>query len=287
MTFGERIQYLRAQKHISRNELALALGIKYAALSKYEKDERQPDYDTLAQIANYFDVSTDYLLGQTDIPMKSKDIVDKLVSDKELTDEELRRIQPAYEATKIRNLLARKKRLTPLLGTIRAGLPIIADENIEEYIEVPEDFKADFVLRVQGDSMVGVGILDGDYAICRKTEVPQTGQIVVALRDEGTISEATLKFYFNGNGAPKLKAANPLYVDLEYNSGYRCVGVMTALIRENSPGYSTYIDYLTVAGHEEWTEVIEKAAAAGIRPEHLITYIDMMVEMGRRNLGKQ
>lgn len=248
MTFGERIQYLRAQKHISRNELALALGIKYAALSKYEKDERQPDYDTLAQIANYFDVSTDYLLGQTDIP------------------------------------IARKKRLTPLLGTIRAGLPIIADENIEEYIEVPEDFKADFVLRVQGDSMVGAGILEGDLVICKESQVAQSGQIVVALHDLATgFSEATLKYYFNGNGSkPVLKAANPQYQDIKLTEGYRIAGIMVALIREHSPSYLVYQHYLALKDYEEWTEVLEKAIGYGITPQQLSVTLDMQRQMIER-----
>lgn len=289
MTFGERIQYLRAQKHISRNELALALGIKYAALSKYEKDERQPDYDTLAQIANYFDVSTDYLLGQTDIPMKSKDIVDKLVSDKELTDEELRRIQPAYEATKIRNLLARKKRLTPLLGTIRAGLPIIADENIEEYIEVPEDFKADFVLRVQGDSMVGVGILDGDLAVCKETQVAFSGQIVVALHDTATgFSEATLKFFYqNGNAPPMLRAANPSYPDIDMREGYRIAGVMVALIRREAPSYQIYKEFLAIKDHDEWIQAIETALGKGITPKDIIYMVEMQARISEKMSGNR
>ena len=288
-TFGSRLRQLREDKGLTQEQLGKVLNVKKAAVSKYENETTSPDHATLCKLADFFDVTTDYLLGQTDIPMKSKDIVDKLVSDKELTDEELRRIQPAYEATKIRNLLARKKRLTPLLGTIRAGLPIIADENIEEYIEVPEDFKADFVLRVQGDSMVGVGILDGDLAVCKESQVAQSGQIVVALHDLATgFSEATLKYYFNGNGSkPVLKAANPQYQDIKLTEGYRIAGIMVALIREHSPSYLVYQHYLALKDYEEWTEVIEKAAAAGIRPEHLITYIDMMVEMGRRNLGKQ
>lgn len=247
-TFGNILRALRESKGLRQEDIGALFGFGKSTVSQWESGGRQPEYAIIIKLADYFQVTTDYLLGR----------------------DERRTI---YKL--------------PILGTIRAGLPILAQENIEGYLEVPDHIRANFVLRVVGDSMVGVGILDGDYAICRKTEVPQTGQIIVALRDEGTISEATLKFYFNGNGTPKLKAANPLYVDLEYNSGYRCVGVMTALIREDSPGYPTYIDYLTVAGHEEWTEVIERASAAGIRPEHLVTYIDMVVEMGRRNSGKQ
>lgn len=215
--------------------------------------------------------------------MKSKDIVDKLVSDKELTDEELRRIQPAYEATKIRNLLARKKRLTPLLGTIHAGLPIIADENIEEYIEVPEDFKADFVLRVQGDSMVGVGILDGDLAVCKETQVAFSGQIVVALHDTATgFSEATLKYFFDNGKGPVLRAANPDYKDIDITEGYRIAGVMVGLIREGSPSYQTYRDFLAVSAYEEWTEVLEKAIGYGITPQQLSVTLDMQRQMIER-----
>lgn len=253
MTFGERIQYLRAQKHISRNELALALGIKYAALSKYEKDERQPDYDTLAQIANYFDVSTDYLLGQTDIP------------------------------------IARKKRLTPLLGTIRAGLPIIADENIEEYIEVPEDFKADFVLRVQGDSMVGAGILDGDLAVCKQTQAAFSGQIVVALHDTATgFSEATLKFFYqNGNAPPMLRAANPSYPDIDMREGYRIAGVMVALIRREAPSYQIYKEFLAIKDHDEWIQAIETALGKGITPKDIIYMVEMQARISEKMSGNR
>jgi repressor LexA len=253
VTFGERIQYLRAQKHISRNELALALGIKYAALSKYEKDERQPDYDTLAQIANYFDVSTDYLLGQTDIP------------------------------------IARKKRLTPLLGTIRAGLPIIADENIEEYIEVPEDFKADFVLRVQGDSMVGAGILDGDLAVCKQTQAAFSGQIVVALHDTATgFSEATLKFFYqNGNAPPMLRAANPSYPDIDMREGYRIAGVMVALIRREAPSYQIYKEFLAIKDHDEWIQAIETALGKGITPKDIIYMVEMQARISEKMSGNR
>jgi len=65
---GNRIRFLRNQNKIDRQQLADAIGITYHALSKYETDERQPGYDTLAKIADFFDVSVDYLLGRTDDP---------------------------------------------------------------------------------------------------------------------------------------------------------------------------------------------------------------------------
>src|ERR671926_483616 len=80
----------------------------------------------------------------------------------------------------------------PLVGSVAAGQPILAEQNIEEYVQVPpavggED--GDFVLRVRGDSMIDAGILEGDYVVVRPQEVAVDGEIVVAL--VGDESEAT------------------------------------------------------------------------------------------------
>jgi len=66
----------------------------------------------------------------------------------------------------------------PLLSTIRAGIPLLAEENWEYEVEVPADLEADFALRVTGDSMSWAGIHDGDIAILRKTDIPSHGMIV-------------------------------------------------------------------------------------------------------------
>lgn len=128
--------------------------------------------------------------------------------------------------------------------------------------------------------MIGAGILDGDYAICRLSDSPQTGQIIVALKDIGSKSEAALKYYSN-DGAPKLQAANPSYAELDYTQGYRCAGMMIGLIREESPAYHTYKEYLVSNESNEWNEVMELAAGAGIKPKHLKSHIDMIIEMGK------
>lgn len=67
MSFGERITELRSEKDLSRKELASILEIGYQSLSKYETDERIPDKDTITKMAEFFEVSTDYLLERTDI----------------------------------------------------------------------------------------------------------------------------------------------------------------------------------------------------------------------------
>lgn len=65
MSLGDKIKYLRTDKGIERAVLAETLGISYHALSKYETSEREPDYETVKRIADYFEVTTDYLLGRT------------------------------------------------------------------------------------------------------------------------------------------------------------------------------------------------------------------------------
>ena len=168
----------------------------------------------------------------------------------------------------------------PILGTIRAGVPILAQESYDGYLDVPDSIRADFALRVVGDSMIGAGILDGDLAICRESKTANSGQIVVGIKQIDTeYAEATLKYYFNNGNGPVLRPANPNYQNLR---GYEVQGIMVALIREGAPGYHVYQDYLTVAGHDDWTGVIETAAVSGIKPEHIMAYIDMVKGMGKQ-----
>jgi len=69
----------------------------------------------------------------------------------------------------------------PLLGQIAAGSPLLAEENVEDEIAVPETLRGDFLLRVRGESMIGAGILDGDIVIVRRADDARNGEIVVAL----------------------------------------------------------------------------------------------------------
>lgn len=243
--FGDRLKELRDHMGISQRELAKLIQLSPSTVAMYELDQRSPDKDTIITLANLFNCTTDYLLGQ--------------------------------------NIL--KQERTPILGTIRAGIPILAQESYDGYLDVPESLRADFALRVSGDSMTGAGILDGDLAICREDQEPQTGQIIVALRDEGSTSVATLKFYFNGNGNPQLKAANPNFIDIDYKNGYRCVGHMIALVRSDAPGYQTYRDYITIPGYEDWTEVIELATGSGLSVDQVKQILAGQLEIAKRLKG--
>jgi len=100
--------------------------------------------------------------------------------------------------------------VVPLLGRIAAGSPILADENIEDYLSFPKDmFRAGeyFALKVKGDSMIDSGIFDGDIAVIKKQNSANNGDIVAALIDE----EATLKEFHKTSDSVKLLPKNTGY----------------------------------------------------------------------------
>ena len=104
----------------------------------------------------------------------------------------------------------------PVVGTIAAGQPILAEENWSDKIVINDHFFVGqnlFVLKVQGDSMIEVGIFDGDYVVISKQQVANNGEIVACLID----NEATVKRFYKENGYFKLKPENssmsPIYTD--------------------------------------------------------------------------
>jgi repressor LexA len=95
----------------------------------------------------------------------------------------------------------------PLVGQVAAGSPVLAEENIEEYVAVPEiagGEEGEFVLKVKGDSMVNAGILEGDHVIVRKQDTAKNGEIVVALVGD----EATVKRFFREEDHVRLQPEN-------------------------------------------------------------------------------
>ena len=108
----------------------------------------------------------------------------------------------------------------PLVGQIAAGGPLLAEENVEEHLAVPETLARgdgeEFLLRVKGDSMINAGILDGDIAVVERAQDARDGDIVVALvGDDETADEATLKRLFREDGRVRLQPENdalePIY----------------------------------------------------------------------------
>ena len=123
----------------------------------------------------------------------------------------------------------------PLLGQIAAGAPLLAEENIDERIAVPEPLgrNADFLLTVKGDSMIEAGILDGDTLVVQETQDASNGDVVVALvGDDETADEATVKTFYRENGRIRLQPENsalePIYADYVEVIG-KVVGVFRSL----------------------------------------------------------
>jgi repressor LexA len=106
----------------------------------------------------------------------------------------------------------------PLLGQIAAGGPLLAEQNVEDELAVPETLRGDFLLRVKGDSMVEAGILDGDIVVVRRAQEARNGDIVVALAgDDESADEATVKTFYREKGRIRLQPENaalePIYAD--------------------------------------------------------------------------
>jgi repressor LexA len=121
----------------------------------------------------------------------------------------------------------------PLLGQIAAGGPLLAEQNIEDELAVPENLRGDFLLRVKGESMIEAGILDGDIVVVRRTQDARNGDIVVALAgDDESADEATVKTFYKEKGRIRLQPENsalePIYADYVQVLG-KVVGVFREL----------------------------------------------------------
>jgi len=122
----------------------------------------------------------------------------------------------------------------PLVGEIAAGGPLLAEDNVEEYVAVPEMIErrgADFLLRVKGDSMVEAGILDGDVVVVKRQETAEDGDIVVALAgDDEALDEATVKRFFRESGRIRLQPENSTLEPI-YASHVQVIGKVTGVFR--------------------------------------------------------
>lgn len=113
----------------------------------------------------------------------------------------------AMEITNDPNFVRNNSTAVPVVGRVTAGQPILAEENLEEYVAIPEVMLGEgehFILLVRGDSMIEAGILDGDYIVVRKQQEALNGEIVVAMIDDS----ATVKRFYKENGHFRLQPEN-------------------------------------------------------------------------------
>ncbi|HEX5247464.1 MAG TPA: transcriptional repressor LexA [Gaiellaceae bacterium] len=120
----------------------------------------------------------------------------------------------------------------PLLGQIAAGSPLLADENVEGAIAVPETLRGDFLLRVKGDSMIEAGILDGDIVVVQRAQDARNGEIVVALAgDDESADEATVKTFYRERGRIRLQPENSALEPI-YAPHVQILGKVVGVFRE-------------------------------------------------------
>ena len=204
--FADMLCYLRRRDGISQKELADRLGVKRSTISMYETGQRQPDFETAEAIADIFNVNMDTLLGK--------------------------QTQPAALPSNIHPMPGVVSR--PRLGTIACGDPIMAEQNVEGYDQVPDFIRCDFTLLCKGDSMIGARIHDGDVVCIKQQEQVESGQIASVLVDGIFETEATLKrVRFLENGI-MLLPENSAYEPLLFMGGdvakVRIIGLATHVI---------------------------------------------------------
>lgn len=181
-----RLKELREASGYNMKEVATALKIPYTTYVNYEKGAREPNSEMLILLAKFYNTTIDYIVGKNDA--KST-------------------IPPGFEPLP-------KMVLRPIVGDIACGDPITAEQNIQDYAEVPEQFHCDFCLRCHGDSMVDAGIQDGDIVYIHIQPQVENGQIA-AVRIDG---EATLKrvFWDEQQQVLQLAPCNPAIAPLIY-----------------------------------------------------------------------
>lgn len=190
MTTGERMKARRKEIGLSAERVAEILGVSPATIYRYENGEIEKiPGDRLEPIAVALQTTPQFLMGWTDFPLRSDNIY------------AVKNISPIPEMKRI-----------PLLGTISCGAPILAVENIDEYIEIPKHIHADFALTCRGESMIGARIMDGDIVYIRSQLDVNNGQIAAVLVDD----EATLKRVYKYPNMVILRPENPDYEEMVY-----------------------------------------------------------------------
>lgn len=191
MKIGERIKQRREELGIGQTQLAERIGSSKQNLYKYENGiiSNIPS-DKIEAIAKALYTTPAYLMGWSDDPTPNAVRIPS-------------NIMP----------MPKMKRI-PLIGTIACGQPILAVQNAEETVTVPEHVDADFSLRAKGDSMINARIFDGDIVYIKEQPIVENGEIAAVVIGE----EATLKrvYYTPGSDRITLRACNPSYSDLEY-----------------------------------------------------------------------
>lgn len=208
-TVADRLKKALIIRNMKQSELVALTGIGKSSISTYISGEYEPKQKNLYRIAKALDVNEAWLMG-LDVPMEREKVSDLPQSPDILP-------------------LPKTKRV-PLLGTIACGEPILAEENLDGYVEMADEVEADFALRCRGDSMVNARILDGDLVFIRQQPDVENGEIAAVLIGD----EATLKRVYKYPEQVVLQPENPKYPPLVYTGeqlqDFRILGKAVAFL---------------------------------------------------------
>lgn len=186
MNFKTRLKQLRNERKINQRELAKYLKVAPSTISMYENGQREPNFEVLEVLADFFNVDMNYLLGKTD--KTTKLLIDK------------------PQGLKI-----------PVLGTVAAGIPISAVEDILDYEEVPQSWENQgefFALKIKGDSMEP-RMESGDVVIVKQQSDASSGDTVIVLVNG---DDATCKKLQKTDNGIMLVSTNPKYPPMFYSN---------------------------------------------------------------------
>lgn len=178
---AKNLKRLMDDRELSNVELSEIIGVSESTVGKWLLEKSIPRMGAIEKLANYFHIN-------------KSDLLEDRSNAKEIKLD----IQP---------------RKIPILGKIAAGTPILAVENHEDYFDTSEFINADFALQIQGDSMIGSRIYDGDIVFLKKQSYIENGQIGAFLID----GEATLKIFNKQNNTVMLLSSNPNYSPIVLN----------------------------------------------------------------------
>ena len=192
MSIGEFIKTRRKELGLSADDLAIKIGKNRATVYRYESNyiEKLPA-DVLVPLAAALRVTPGDLISK---------------------GEDSASASPSLQG--IKNIVPIERRMVPVIGTIAAGTPILADEHIEAWVPCDARCRVDFGLKVQGDSMIDAGIEDGDIVFIQQVDDVDDGQMAAVCIDD----TATLKYVYKEKEGVTLNPANPRYRPMHFDA---------------------------------------------------------------------
>ena len=189
--FGEKLKQLRNYNGYTQEDLASMVKSSKQVISRYEKGYRSPDITIAKNWANALNIPVRYLVDD------SLDLIEFLKN----PNNSKNNLIPLEKIKKI-----------PVLGKIACGTPILAEQNIDGYILLPNGISADYALKCDGDSMIDVGIYDGDVVFIKEQPIVENGEIAAVL----IYGETTLKKVYKDKDKLSLIPANSNYPPLTF-----------------------------------------------------------------------